>query len=104
MISELDNIPGERIDKVQVKYLAGSNQSAALSGGAIMITLRRPPEGGFYGAVTANADWHRACDFGNEGLGGMFNYRYKNPRVCTTICILVPINTRKPQNKPFQQR
>lgn len=77
-ISELDNIPGERIDKVQVKYLAGSNQNAALSGGTIMITLRRPPEGGFYGSINANADWHRACDFGNEGIGGMFNYRYKN--------------------------
>ena len=77
-ISELDNIPGERIDKVQVKYLAGSNQNAALSGGTIMITLRRPPEGGFYGSINANADWRRACDFGNEGVGGMFNYRYKN--------------------------
>ncbi len=77
-ISELDNIPGERIDKVQVKYLAGSNQNAALSGGTIMITLRRPPEGGFYGSINVNADWHRACDFGNEGIGGMFNYRYKN--------------------------
>lgn len=86
-VSELDNIPGERIDKVQVKYLAGSNQSAALSGGAIMITLRRPPEGGFYGAVTANADWHRACDFGNEGLGGMFNYRYKNLSVYDNLYI-----------------
>lgn len=77
-VSELDNIPGERIDKVQVKYLAGSNQNAALSGGTIMITLRRPPEGGYYGSINANADWHRACDFGNEGIGGMFNYRYKN--------------------------
>lgn len=75
--SELDNMPGEMIDKVQVQYLAGADQNAALSGGTIRITLRRPPEGGFYGSVTANADWYRSCGFGNEGVGGMFNYRYK---------------------------
>ncbi|WP_289739857.1 hypothetical protein, partial [uncultured Duncaniella sp.] len=45
-LSELNNIPGEMIDKVQVKYLAGADQNASLSGGTIMITLRRPPEGG----------------------------------------------------------
>ena len=77
-ISELNNIPGEMIDKVQVKYLAGSDQNAALSGGTIMITLRRPPEGGYYGNVTLNADWYRSCSFGNEGVSGLFNYRYKN--------------------------
>lgn len=77
-LSELDNIPGEMIDKVQVQYLAGADQNAALSGGTIRITLCRPPEGGFYGSVTANADWYRSCGFGNEGVGGMFNYRYKN--------------------------
>lgn len=77
-VSELDNIPGEMIDKVRVMYLAGADRNAALSGGTIMITLRRPPEGGYYGSVTADADWHRACGFGNEGAAGMVNYRYKN--------------------------
>ena len=76
-LSELNNIPGEMIDKVQVKYLAGSDQNASLSGGTIMITLRRPPEGGYYGSISANADWYRSCGFGNEGVGGMINYRYK---------------------------
>ena len=42
-----------------------------------MITLRRPPEGGYYGSVIANADWYRSCGFGNEGIGGLINYRYK---------------------------
>lgn len=76
-LSELNNIPGEMIDKVQVKYLAGSDQNASLSGGTIMITLRRPPEGGYYSSISANADWYRSCGFGNEGIGGMINYRYK---------------------------
>ena len=98
-ISELDNIPGERIDKVQVKYLAGSNQNAALSGGTIMITLRRPPEGGFYGSINANADWHRACDFGNEGIGGMFNYRYKNLSVYDNLYL--GANKKKQLNRLF---
>ena len=76
-LSELDNIPGEMIDKVQVKYLAGADHNASLSGGSIMITLRRPPEGGYYGSISANADWYRSCDFGNAGISGMINYRYK---------------------------
>lgn len=77
-LSELDNIPGTMIDKVQVRYLAGSEQNAALSGGTIMITLRRPAEGGYYGSINVNAGWNRACGFGNEGIGGLINYRYKN--------------------------
>lgn len=77
-ISELANIPGERIDKVQVKYLAGADQSAALSGGSIYITLRRPPEGGYYGSIKASAEWQRASGFGNEDFGAMINGRYKN--------------------------
>ena len=76
-LSELNNIPGEMIDKVQVKYLAGADQNASLSGGTIMITLRRPLEGGYYGSISANADWYRSCGFGNEGISGMINYRYK---------------------------
>lgn len=86
-LSELDNIPGEMIDKVQVQYLAGADQNAALSGGTIRITLCRPPEGGFYGSVTANADWYRSCGFGNEGVGGMFNYRYKNLSVYDNLYV-----------------
>ena len=86
-LSELDNIPGEMIDKVQVQYLAGADQNAALSGGTINITLRRPPEGGFYGSVTANADWYRSCGFGNEGIGGILNYRYKNLSVYDNLHI-----------------
>ncbi len=84
-ISELDNIPGEMIEKVQVQYIAGADQNAALSGGNIKITLRHPPEGGYYGSITANADWYRSCGLGNEGLGGMFSYRYKNLSVYNNL-------------------
>lgn len=86
-LSELDNISGEMIDKVQVQYLAGADQNAAMSGGTIRITLRRPPEGGYYGSITANADWYRSCGFGNEGLGSMFNYRYKNLSVYDNLFV-----------------
>lgn len=86
-LSELNNIPGEMIDRVQVKYLAGSDQNASLSGGTIMITLRRPPEGGYYGNVTLNADWYRSCGFGNEGAGALFNYRYKNLSVYDNLYV-----------------
>ena len=58
-----------------------------MSGGTIRITLRRPPEGGYYGSITANADWYRSCGFGNEGLGSMFNYRYKNLSVYDNLFV-----------------
>lgn len=86
-LSELDNIPGEMIDKVQVQYLAGADQNSTMTGGTIRITLRRPPEGGYYGSVTASADWYRSCGFGNEGLGSMFNYRYKNLSVYDNLFV-----------------
>lgn len=77
-LSELKNIPGEMIDKIEVKYLAGANQNASLSGGVIKLTLRRPPKGGYYGSVSANADWERSCGFGNEGIGALMYYQYNN--------------------------
>lgn len=76
--SELNKIPGERIDKVEVKYLAGAENNAALSGGSIIITLRRPENGGFYGSIIGNYEWFRSCGFGNEDIGLLFNARYKN--------------------------
>lgn len=77
-LSELGNILGDMIDKVQVKYLAGADQSAGLSGGTIMITLRRPPEGGYYGSVKAATEWNRSSGFGNGRVGSLVYYRYKN--------------------------
>ena len=84
-ISELDKIPGETIEKVEVKYLAGADHNAALSGGVIMITLRRPSKGGFYGSVMGNTEWYRSSGFGNENLGILVNGRYKDLSVYDNI-------------------
>ena len=63
------------IDKVKVNYLAGSNQNAAMTGGTIEISLRQPPQGGYYGAVTGGATLYpsygvngneKCTDFGNR--------------------------------------
>ena len=77
-IKELGNIPGENIDRIQVKYLAGADQKSSLSGGVIMITLRRPPQGGYYGNISLDADMHRSYGFGQANIGGMVNYRINN--------------------------
>ncbi len=84
-ISELDKIPGETIEKIEVKYLAGADHNAALSGGVIMITLRRPSKGGFYGSVMGNTEWYRSSGFGNENLGILVNGRYKDLSVYDNI-------------------
>lgn len=75
--SELDHIAGEMIDKVQVRYVAGSNQNAGLGGGTISITLRRPPEGGYYGSLSADGEWTQASALSDGGIGGVINYRHK---------------------------
>lgn len=76
--SELRNIPGELLNKIHVKYLAGADKEASINGGVIFITLRRPPEYGYYGSLTAGTDWFRSSGFGNGKVGGLINYRHKN--------------------------
>ena len=75
---ELKNLPADMIDKVKVKYLAGSNQNAAMTGGTIEISLRQPLQGGYYGAVTGGATLYPSYGFSNENVGGIIYYRYKN--------------------------
>lgn len=86
-LSELSNISGEMIEKIQVKYLAGADQKSSLSGGVIMISLKRPTQGGYYGSISADAEWRQSCDFGNEGVRGMINYRYKGLSVYDNLYV-----------------
>lgn len=83
--AELQNIPADKMDQVQVTYVAGSNQNAALSGGVIKISLRKPPVGGYYGSIIGDASWSKASGFGNESIGGMINYRHKNLSVYDNV-------------------
>lgn len=77
-VDELKNLPADMIDKVKVNYLAESNQNAALIGGTIDITLRQPPQGGYYGALTGGATLYPSYGFSNENVGNVIYYRYKN--------------------------
>ena len=52
-LDELSNIPAERIEQVKINYMAGVRQDASMTGGIIDITLSRPPEGGYYGSLSA---------------------------------------------------
>jgi hypothetical protein len=75
---ELKNLPADMIDKVKVNYLAGSNQNAAMTGGKIEISLRQPPKGGYYGALTGGATYYPSYGDADENVGGVVYYRYKN--------------------------
>lgn len=77
-LDELNRLPADMIDKVKVNYLAGGNQNASASGGTIDITLRQPPKGGFYGSLSAGADYSSKNGISSEDLGGVIYYRYKN--------------------------
>lgn len=73
--AELSKLPAELIDKVKVTYLAGSGQSAAMSGGIISITMRKPPQMGYYGVAFGSAQYDKSFGFGNENLGAMIYSR-----------------------------
>lgn len=76
--TELHNIQGADIDKIEIKYVSGSDSDNPSVGGSISIILRKPPQGGYYGSISGNADWRKETGFGNEGIGGMIRYRYKS--------------------------
>lgn len=84
---ELKNLPADMIDKIKVNYLAGSDQNAAMTGGTIRITLRQPPQGGYYGSLTAGAVVHPSYGFSNENAGGLIYYRYKNLSVYDNLSL-----------------
>ena len=84
---ELKNLPADMIDKVKVNYLAGSRQNASMTGGTIEISLRQPPQGGYYGAMTGGASYNFANGFENENLGGILYYRYKNLSVYDNLSL-----------------
>lgn len=75
---ELKTIPADMVDKVKINYLAGSNQNAAMTGGTIHISLRQPPQGGYYGAVVGGSSCHFTKGFEDAYLNGVIYYRYKN--------------------------
>ena len=95
---ELKNLPADMIDKVKVNYLAGSNQNAAMTGGTIEISLRQPPQGGYYGAVTGGVTLYPSYGFSNENLGGIMYYRYKNLSIYDNLSL----NFNQPQETAEQ--
>lgn len=86
-LAELDNIPASMIDKVKVNYLAGSNENAALTGGVLAISLRRPTQNGYYGSFTAGVSAFPKYGFNDERFGGVFYGKYKNLNVYDNLLV-----------------
>ena len=82
---ELDNIPADRIDKVKVNYLAGLNQNASITGGTIEITLKRIPEGGYSGSVSAIGGYANDGGLGNAGM--LFQARYGATSIYNSLTV-----------------
>ena len=95
---ELKNLPADMIDKVKVNYLAGSNQNASMTGGTIEISLRQPPQGGYYGALTGGTTLYPSYGFSNENVGGIMYYRYKNLSIYDNLSL----NFNQPQETAEQ--
>ncbi len=86
-LTELDNLPANMIDKVKVKYLAGSNENAALAGGVLEITLRKPTQSGYYGSLTGGVSLYPQYGFNDERFGGVFYGRYKKLNVYNNLLV-----------------
>ncbi len=86
-LEELNNIPASMIDKVKVKYLAGSNENAALTGGMLEITLRQPTQKGFYGSLNGGLTVYPKYGFNDERFGGVFYGRYKSLSVYDNLLV-----------------
>ena len=97
-LDELKNLPADMVDKVKVNYLAGINQNAAEMGGTIEISLRQPPKGGYYGALTADATLFPSYGFSDENLGGIIYYRHKDLSVYNNLSL----NFNQPQETSRQ--
>lgn len=97
-LDELKNLPADMVEKVKVNYLAGINQNASEMGGTIEISLRQPPKGGFYGALTADATLFPSYGFSDENIGGIIYYRYKDLSVYNNLSL----NFNQPQETSRQ--
>lgn len=86
-LDELDNIPADMIDKAKVKFLAGNDQNAALTGGRIELFLRRPPRGGFYGSANGGLTVSPSYGFNNERAGAVLYGRYKSLSIYNNFSI-----------------
>jgi hypothetical protein len=74
-MKELDAIPAEQIDNVEVVYISGSEYSASASGGIIKIKLKKIPEAGYYGSVSGAFTINPHYGYLNDNINSAFNYR-----------------------------
>ncbi|MDO4704241.1 outer membrane beta-barrel protein [Tannerella sp.] len=74
---ELAAIPAEQIQTVKVDYLAGSEEFASIKGAVIRIQLKKQPQGGYYGRLSAGATFMSQYGFTGDYLTSTYSYRYK---------------------------
>ena len=76
-ISELKGLPAVQVERIEIIPLAGAGYRSSESAGAVIkITLKKIPEGGFYGSASGNLMVDTKEWFGN-GATFLFNYRYR---------------------------
>lgn len=82
-LGELGSIQAEHVEKVEVIPMAGVAYSADNQGGVIRITLRKMPEGGYFGSLSVNTSisgegftsWNISSPFSFRNKGfSLYNY------------------------------
>ncbi len=74
-LTELENIPGEYIESINVQYISGAGYLSENRGGIIAIKLKKAPENGLYGSLGGSGLVLRKAGAESAGLNGAVRAR-----------------------------
>lgn len=82
---ELQAIPADYLESVEVNYMAGSDEMASAQGGIIRIKLKKENEGGYSGNLFAEIQEMPEYGHTGENISNVFSYQYKKLNVYNVI-------------------
>lgn len=74
-MTELENIPGEYIESINVQYISGAGYLSENRGGIIAIKLKKAPENGLFGSLSGSGLVLRKAGAESAGLNGAVRAR-----------------------------
>ncbi|MBP3834719.1 MAG: outer membrane beta-barrel protein [Prevotella sp.] len=74
---ELEDIPADKLQEVEVEYMSSIEDPLSANNGVIRLTIERPKDGGYYGNVSGDYDATFKYGENTLGLGNVFYYGNK---------------------------
>ena len=76
-IKELDGIPADKLQEIEVEYMSNTEDPLSANSGVIRLTMERPKRGGYYGSVFGDYDATFKYGENTLALGNMLYYGNK---------------------------